>query len=407
MIHGDSYMPSHLSGTLSPLSSSPSSVLDEFSPAEKEELDLVGRGDPSWVARPRNAFIIFRCEYARLHSRMGKRIKRGTGAPTEKSLSKRAAEAWHQLSREEKNQFKVLADQERDEHARLHPDYRFRPMKRLAPRKRSPHPRVASSVQRHEEANATRLHSELPRHSLPAVEASSTPSSKEMNVCPSPSSLYLSSHPLSTSPTSKPLSVHPIDTGPQQSCNSDDTDSPITPLSLGQCENDTLGLRSSPDSQPLDHVLAVPPFDNSEPCQQQPVSRTASCSTLLAKWDNESPYRAPSEPATLDTNPCPSLASWTSSPLKADSCAPSGVVGTTPYYKSTDDKNYGSFLTLSGVPTYMESYLPQVEYIHADPLDFYNPLMNSDAYLYPLALPTSYPTMHEATLHANSLPYET
>lgn len=102
-------------------------------PHVKEE--PVTGGDPSWVARPRNAFIIFRCEYARRHSKLGRGVKRGTGPASEKSLSKRAGEAWHQLPREEKKRFKTLADQERSEHARLHPDYRFRPAKRILPQR--------------------------------------------------------------------------------------------------------------------------------------------------------------------------------------------------------------------------------------------------------------------------------
>lgn len=88
------------------------------------------RGDPEWVARPRNPFIIFRCEYSREHAKEGKRVRRVPGSHAEKTLSKRAAEAWHQLSAEEKNQFKKLADEERGEHARRYPNYRFRPVKR-------------------------------------------------------------------------------------------------------------------------------------------------------------------------------------------------------------------------------------------------------------------------------------
>ncbi|KAF8630654.1 hypothetical protein AX15_002804 [Amanita polypyramis BW_CC] len=109
---------------------------------EGKESERVTAGDPSWVARPRNAFIIFRCEYARLHSRVGRRIRR-TRTSAEKSLSKRAAEAWHQLPSQERDHFKTLADQERREHALLHPDYRFRPAKRHLP-KRNPHPRLVS-----------------------------------------------------------------------------------------------------------------------------------------------------------------------------------------------------------------------------------------------------------------------
>ncbi|KAG1819782.1 uncharacterized protein BJ212DRAFT_1479013 [Suillus subaureus] len=88
--------------------------------------------DPSWIPRPRNAFIIFRCEYSRKHSQAAQESDEESEAPnpTAKTLSKRAAEAWKQLSASDKDKYKVLADKEREEHARLYPHYRFRPMRR-------------------------------------------------------------------------------------------------------------------------------------------------------------------------------------------------------------------------------------------------------------------------------------
>ncbi|TFK34919.1 hypothetical protein BDQ12DRAFT_575573, partial [Crucibulum laeve] len=77
--------------------------------------------------RPRNAFLIFRCQYSRENCKPGRRVRRPPGSQPEKTLSKRAAEAWHQLPAEEKERYKVLAEEEGKEHARLHPDYRFRP----------------------------------------------------------------------------------------------------------------------------------------------------------------------------------------------------------------------------------------------------------------------------------------
>ncbi|THU92137.1 hypothetical protein K435DRAFT_612747, partial [Dendrothele bispora CBS 962.96] len=75
--------------------------------------------------RPRNAFIIYRCLYTREHSRDG---PKGRNQPhTDKSLSKRAAEAWHRLSVEQKMEFKRLAEVEKFEHAKAHPNYRFKP----------------------------------------------------------------------------------------------------------------------------------------------------------------------------------------------------------------------------------------------------------------------------------------
>jgi len=50
--------------------------------------------------------------------------------PTAKTLSKRAAEAWKQLTASDKERYKALAEKEREEHARIYPHYRFRPMRR-------------------------------------------------------------------------------------------------------------------------------------------------------------------------------------------------------------------------------------------------------------------------------------
>ncbi|KAG1778395.1 hypothetical protein EV702DRAFT_942212, partial [Suillus placidus] len=88
--------------------------------------------DPSWIPRPRNAFIIFRCEYSRKHSQAAQEgdEESETPNPTAKTLSKRAAEAWKQLPASGKDSYKMLADKEREEHARLYPHYRFRPMRR-------------------------------------------------------------------------------------------------------------------------------------------------------------------------------------------------------------------------------------------------------------------------------------
>ncbi|EGN96307.1 hypothetical protein SERLA73DRAFT_141654 [Serpula lacrymans var. lacrymans S7.3] len=90
--------------------------------------------DPAWVPRPRNAFIIFRCEYSRDHQQSNQDVKQDedseSRSPTAKTLSKRAAEAWKLLTASQKTRYKELADQEREEHARRHPNYRFRPMRR-------------------------------------------------------------------------------------------------------------------------------------------------------------------------------------------------------------------------------------------------------------------------------------
>lgn len=98
------------------------------------EIDSPPARDGAWVARPRNRFIIFRCEFSKEHS---KDTTASHHEPhSDKTLSKRAAEAWQNLPESEKNRFKQLADIEKEEHARLNPNYRFRPLKRQGERKR-------------------------------------------------------------------------------------------------------------------------------------------------------------------------------------------------------------------------------------------------------------------------------
>ncbi|KAF5318107.1 hypothetical protein D9619_012268 [Psilocybe cf. subviscida] len=122
--------------------SAPASDTDEHSSDEAaaEKRAETGPGgkhtDPAWVARPRNEFILFRCDYVRKHSREGKRVRRPPGAEVEKTLSKQAAEAWHHLPPEERLYWKERANRERNEHARLYPDYRYRPKKSATGRRR-------------------------------------------------------------------------------------------------------------------------------------------------------------------------------------------------------------------------------------------------------------------------------
>ena len=119
---------------------SPTSSTSALSSGEESPNKRQGKGkngDPTWVARPRNEFILFRCEYVKTHSREGKRVRRPPGAEAEKTLSKQAAEAWHQLSQEERMYWRDRASGERTEHARRYPNYRYRPKKSAVGRKRN------------------------------------------------------------------------------------------------------------------------------------------------------------------------------------------------------------------------------------------------------------------------------
>lgn len=113
---------------------------DDSSPSLDECLVQSNQRDPGWVARPRNPFIIFRCQYSRDHCRDNRRGDRAalSEADADKTLSKRAAEAWTLLPPSEKQRFKELAAKEKEEHARLNPNYRFRPSKRQVDKKHRP-----------------------------------------------------------------------------------------------------------------------------------------------------------------------------------------------------------------------------------------------------------------------------
>lgn len=88
--------------------------------------------DPEWVPRPRNAFIIFRCEYSRKHAR-DPSDSSDKPSRSDKTLSKRAGEEWRRLSAADREQYKILAEQEKAAHALQNPDYRFKPVRRPPP----------------------------------------------------------------------------------------------------------------------------------------------------------------------------------------------------------------------------------------------------------------------------------
>ncbi|KAF9654053.1 hypothetical protein BDM02DRAFT_3107285 [Thelephora ganbajun] len=102
--------------------------------------------DPEHVRRPRNAFIIFRCEYTQQYLANGGSER----APDvgNKSLSKRAGEAWRSAKPETRRYYKKLADEEGARHRIDHPGYRFRPRRQKsvgqAGGRRSPKRRASS-----------------------------------------------------------------------------------------------------------------------------------------------------------------------------------------------------------------------------------------------------------------------
>ncbi|KAI0263764.1 hypothetical protein BC834DRAFT_1042660 [Gloeopeniophorella convolvens] len=87
--------------------------------------------DPGWVPRPRNAFIIFRCEYSRKHARDSS--DGSDNKSTDKTLSKRAGEEWRRLSDEERQKYHIRASEEKAAHSSQNPDYRFKPVRHPPP----------------------------------------------------------------------------------------------------------------------------------------------------------------------------------------------------------------------------------------------------------------------------------
>jgi len=72
------------------------------------------------IPRPRNAFIIFRSQFALNY-------KAREAHPHQNLISRSAAEAWNKLSEEEKHPYKLQADEEKREHRRKYPNYTYMP----------------------------------------------------------------------------------------------------------------------------------------------------------------------------------------------------------------------------------------------------------------------------------------
>lgn len=95
---------------------------------EKDNLHRRPRkGDPDYVPRPQNSFFVFHREWVRKNARGS---IRGKYSSTVKRLSRRAGDAWKALSQRERDVYKERAEVEKSEHAQIHPDYRYRPVRK-------------------------------------------------------------------------------------------------------------------------------------------------------------------------------------------------------------------------------------------------------------------------------------
>ena len=192
-----------------------SGVLSSTSSPQMSDIRKEGsskQSDPTWIARPRNEFILFRCEYVKRHSNGGRRVRKPPGAEAEKTLSKQAAEAWRNLSPQERLYWKERADGERTEHARKYPDYRYRPKKSNTSRRRqgrsspskndsSPDDKASGSMRDKEQPSPTstiRGH-QAPRKSTSVPEFSNIdPALRRLRSSASQSWLMMGGSPLAT-----------------------------------------------------------------------------------------------------------------------------------------------------------------------------------------------------------------
>ena len=170
----------------SPLPASPTDDATSSDRSPSPDLEPARKGDPDWVARPRNSFIIFRCEFARQHAGVGHKGKRYADDIPEKSLSKRASEAWKALPHSEKLRFQVMADLEKKQHAKDNPNYRFKPVRRPSSSRRSRRSSSSNSA-----SAGPRLRRTLIARRQKSGRDSSTPSPSEYSATPTSSTFAL------------------------------------------------------------------------------------------------------------------------------------------------------------------------------------------------------------------------
>ncbi|CAO1627082.1 unnamed protein product [Sympodiomycopsis kandeliae] len=102
------------------------------------------------VPRPRNAFILFRCHV------VSKQLVPTTLEKDHRNISRIVSVMWNNLSDLDRQTWKAAAQQEKDEHQRLYPDYKFQPVVRKAPNNKRNLPQVPN-VEEQCEATADML----------------------------------------------------------------------------------------------------------------------------------------------------------------------------------------------------------------------------------------------------------
>ncbi|KZV90907.1 hypothetical protein EXIGLDRAFT_598613, partial [Exidia glandulosa HHB12029] len=73
------------------------------------------------VKRPKNPFILFRCDF----------VKRGVVPASverdHRNISRIAGRTWRLMTPEQKRPWELLAAREKADHARMYPDYKYKP----------------------------------------------------------------------------------------------------------------------------------------------------------------------------------------------------------------------------------------------------------------------------------------
>ncbi|KAF8810037.1 hypothetical protein BYT27DRAFT_7209651 [Phlegmacium glaucopus] len=240
--------------------------------------------DPNWVARPRNKFILFRCDYVRKHSRDGKHGRRSSGSEIEKSLSKQAAEAWHRLSKEERLYWKECAATERIEHAKRYPNYRYQPKKNATRRRQVRSPKnnpeesktIAQPVNpRPQSPSGSPINRSPPKHMLSVIK----PMPRRMS--------YVPRFAVGDSPNKRlrPSVSLPSMTGAASSPNIQDIGSPCnqyTPTTM------TLSSRlQMPMPSPSFNTPELLSPNNFLAHRRPSIASTSSSTSSLSNWNGE------------------------------------------------------------------------------------------------------------------------
>ncbi|KAF5312659.1 hypothetical protein D9619_003093 [Psilocybe cf. subviscida] len=124
---------------------SPSTIINAHSPQSYPQTPVrasssfntsdasdASRPSPERVRRPRNAFMIFRSEFNSMRDKISRNVEHDN-----RHISRIVGHYWNQMSEEEKDVWRKRADQEKVEHMRKYPGYKFAPLARTKKLKRN------------------------------------------------------------------------------------------------------------------------------------------------------------------------------------------------------------------------------------------------------------------------------